>query len=233
MPNELSPESGEAAAVPGGRERGDWREIERILGRLTGADGATVSGNGRIRHVRLIPSDGPEEAVWGARSALAAAAGHAVPEEEVDTAPEVDESPGRWVLASIQWSRERERSEVVVRLEEYGRCTEGRRACAPDDIERATAEATVMALQEALEGQSFVSLSDLRRTDLAGREAWLAAVSLTGPGRREMRVGVAMVQGGRSRLEAVARAVLDGMNRAFRRRWPDADQRALAKFFEL
>lgn len=213
-----------------GTSRDGWHELGAIARRLTSGGPARL--NGHAGPVRFAPRDDPERAVWELRSALIAASGRDVDEDELladEAALEAD--PGRWALASIEWSRSGAWVEVTVRLQEGRETCEGTDAGPAGEAEAAAARATAAALAQALGRLYRVELADLADAEVAGRPVRLAALRLAGPTGTGLCIGVAPAAGGRNRLEAAARAVLDAANRRFRLGWTSPDAKVLREFY--
>lgn len=216
--------------VGGNASHDGRRELGELARRLTG--GGPARPDGRAGPVRFAPQDDPDRAGWELRSAFIAASGRDFEEEELLADEAVlDPDLDRWGLAAIEWSRSDRWVEVTVRLSEGGETREGSDAGPAAEVEATTARATAAALARALGGLFRVELVDLAEAAVADQPVRLAALRIAGPTGRGLSIGVAAQAGGRDRLEAVARAVLDAANRRFRLGWTSPDEKVLRGFY--
>lgn len=209
---------------------GDRRELGELARRLSAAGPARAGARGD--GLRFAPRDDPDRARWELRSAWLVAGGPEVDEEDLlaDESvlePELD----RWALASIEWTREGGWLRATVRLVEGGAAREGTEEGPAGEIEPTVARATAAAVAGAVGDLFRVELLDLAQARVAGQSVRLAALRIASPTGRTLSIGVASEAGGRDRLEAVARAVLDAANRRFRLGWASADAKVLRSFY--
>lgn len=169
-----------------------------------------LAGNGR----------GPKQIVRDIESSLIAQFGLSIDHKKISVAQVEEGAPtswgsGRLCLLGVRYTTDSARAEAEVKVEfddvihsgkAYGPATGANRL-------RVAADACLSAMAEYFNSSHQLSVDDITIVELRGRRIVLTVMSLLTPDGEETLVGSSLVR--RVEAEAVARSVLDAMNRRF------------------
>ncbi len=204
--------------------RGNLREYEEAIRQVREVMAARIVAGvgGDIEEIHVVAGGGrsPKQIVRDIESSLMAQFGLSIDHKKISVA-QVDEGvsaawgTGRVRLVSVRFVTDGPRAEADVKLDFDGNVHSGR-ACGPASEAnrlRMVAEATLGAVAEYFNSDHQVSVDDVLSLDVRARRIVLVVMSLLTRGGEETLVGSSIVRA--AEAEAVARAVLDALNRRF------------------
>jgi len=199
-------------------------DYEEAIRKIRGVMAARVvaDGKGSVNEIHVLagPERAPKQVVRDVESSLMAQFGLAVDHKRISVAQVENSEPitwgnGRLQLVNVRFSVDsvRAEAEVEVRFSEVLKI--GRAAGPSSSVNRlrVTARATLAALGEYFSPDYRISLDDVVVTRLRDKNVVLTSLSLLSPNGEETLIGSSLVRG--SEPLAVARSVLDAMNRRF------------------
>jgi hypothetical protein len=201
-------------------------EYEEAIRQVRGVTAARVVADSRGAiseiHVLAGPGRGPKQIVRDIESSLMAQFGLSVDHKKISVA-QVDETAaplmswgtGRIRLLNVSYTVTSTEAEAEVEVE-FDDVVHRGRACGPVSTVnrlRVTAEATLRAVGEYLDSDRRFALDDVSVIDLRWRKVVLTMLSLLAPGGEEVLIGTSLLRA--NEAEAVARSVLDALNRRF------------------
>lgn len=171
-------------------------------------------------HVLAGRGRGPKQIVRDIESTLQAQFGIPVDHKKISIAQVDDGSPlswgnGRVRLLGVRFSTDASSAEAEVKVE-FDDVTHTGKASGPASSVnrlRITAEAALLAVAEYFNSGHRLSLDDVMLIEVRTRKIALAVISLVVPGGEEVLIGTSLVR--TSEADAVARSVLDALNRRF------------------
>ena len=196
-----------------------YTELEESLGRLPTVDAVrVVADNGHVAevHVLAVPGKPPKQIVRDVQSLAMAAYGIAVDRRVISVVQIQDDQIGqvhRPSILDIAETAEGNHLEISVSLGWHSEVFRGA-ATGPQSLEtrpRLVGEATLRALEQALNGDVALALSNIDNVTVGPRTIALAVVVMVTNGEERTLIGSAMV--GTDPSAAAVRAVLDGVNR--------------------
>lgn len=193
------------------------RQIREVLAVRLVAD-----PRGEISEIHVLAGSGrnPKQIVRDIESSLMAQFGLSVDHKKISVAQVDDTGPvswgtGRAHLLGVRFTVDGIMAEAEVKVEfddVVHSATVSGPASAANRL-RAVAQATLTAIGEYFNSQSQICLDDVAVFELRGRRIIITVLSLMAPGGEEVLTGSSLVRAGEA--EAVAKAVLDAMNRRF------------------
>lgn len=196
-----------------------YQELEETLCRLPTVDAARVVGDsGTITEIHILgtPGKAPKQVVRDVQSLAMAQFGLSVDRRVISVVQIENEEVGRSdrpVIVDILEEPVGSRLTVTVTLAWQNAMISGV-ASGPSAATtrlRSIGEATVAALEHALEDDAAVALSALETPTVGEREVAVAQIVIVSGGEERVLVGSALV--GPNNAQAAVRAVLDAVNR--------------------
>ena len=196
-----------------------YAELEDSLGRLPAVDKVRVVGeNGHIAevHVLAVPGKLAKQIVRDVQSLAMAAFGLAVDRRVISVVQIQDDQISqvhRPSILDIAETTKGNHVELCVSLGWHGEVFRGA-STGPLSLEtrpRLVGEATLKALEQALNGDVALALSNIETIAIGPRTISIAVVVMVTNGEERTLIGSAMV--GTDPAAAAVRAVLDGVNR--------------------
>ncbi|HSO51125.1 MAG: hypothetical protein ACXW15_09855 [Acidimicrobiia bacterium] len=195
------------------------RDFEEKVRRLPGVEAArVVTEGGAVTEVHVLTGMGKaaKQVVRDVQSLAQAAFGLAIDRRVVSVVqlPDPDLAQGdRPVIVDVSEQMDGNHTKVVVTLDWQGDTLVGEvaGAAAHTTRNRLVAEATIEALQQALQETTAIGVAAVDLPVLGSRSVAIAQVVMVTEGAERLMVGSALVDGDGSR--AVVRAVLDALNR--------------------
>ena len=196
-----------------------YLELEETLGRLPSVDAVKVVGsNGHITEVHVLAEPGkPAKQIVRELQSLAMTAFGLSVDRRVVSVVQIDDDQitpvHRPSILEIQESPAGNRLEVAVSLGWRSEVYRGS-ATGPQSLEtrpRLVGEATLKAMEQALNGDVAMALANIENVTLGARTISLAVVVMVTNGEERTLIGSAMV--GNDPANAAVRAVLDAVNR--------------------
>ena len=195
------------------------RDFEEKVRRLPGVEAArVVTEGGAVSEVHVLTGMGKaaKQVVRDVQSLAQAAFGLAIDRRVVSVVqlPDPDLAQGdRPVIVDVSEQMDGNHTKVVVTLGWQGDTLVGEvaGAAAHTTRNRLVAEATIEALQQALQETTAIGVAAVDLPVLGSRSVAIAQVVMVTEGAERLMVGSALVDGESSR--AVVRAVLDALNR--------------------
>jgi hypothetical protein len=197
----------------------NYRELEEALCRLPTVDAARVIGdNGRVAevHVLAAPAKPPKQIVRDVQSLAMASFGITIDRRSVSVV-QIDRSeraPGeRPAVLEIKEIPQGSRITASVTLGWQGEVFVGEAdgPAASATRLRLVGEATLLALEQAIGGETGLALAALEVVPVGGREVAVAQVVVVAGGEERTTVGSALA--GHDPSQSAVRAVLDALNR--------------------
>jgi len=197
---------------------------EEAIRKIRGVMAARVvaDGKGTVSEIHVLagPERGPKQVVRDVESSLMAQFGVAVDHKrisvaQVDSAEPVSWGNGRLQLVNVRFSLDNVQAEAEVEISFHDvlKCGKANGPSSSTGRLRVTAEATLTALSEYFSSAYQLSLDDIVLTRVRNKEIVLSVLSLLTPNGEETLIGSSMIRG--NEPLAVARSVLDGVNRRF------------------
>jgi len=195
------------------------RDFEEKVRRLPGVEAArVVTEGGAVTEVHILTGMGKaaKQVVRDVQSLAQAVFGLAIDRRVVSVVqlPDPDLAQGdRPVIVDVSEQMDGNHTKVVVTLGWQGDTLVGEvgGAAAHTTRNRLVAEATIEALQQALQETTAIGVAAVDLPLLGSRSVAIAQVVMVTEGAERLMVGSALVDGESSR--AVVRAVLDALNR--------------------
>jgi hypothetical protein len=195
------------------------RDFEEKVRRLPGVEAArVVTEGGAVTEVHVLTGMGKaaKQVVRDVQSLAQAVFGLAIDRRVVSVVqlPDPDLAQGdRPVIVDVSEQMDGNHTKVVVTLGWQGDTLVGEvgGAAAHTTRNRLVAEATIEALQQALQDTTAIGVAAVDVPVLGSRSVAIAQVVMVNEGAERLMVGSALVDGESSR--AVVRAVLDALNR--------------------
>jgi hypothetical protein len=195
------------------------RDFEEKVRRLPGVEAArVVTEGGAVTEVHVLTGMGKaaKQVVRDVQSLAQAVFGLAIDRRVVSVVqlPDPDLAQGdRPVIVDVSEQMDGNHTKVVVTLGWQGDTLVGEvaGAAAHTTRNRLVAEATIEALQQALQETTAIGVAAVDLPHLGSRSVAIAQVVMVTEGAERLMVGSALVDGESSR--AVVRAVLDALNR--------------------
>jgi hypothetical protein len=195
------------------------RDFEEKVRRLPGVEAArVVTEGGAVTEVHVLTGMGKaaKQVVRDVQSLAQAVFGLAIDRRVVSVVqlPDPDLAQGdRPVIVDVSEQMDGNHTKVVVTLGWQGDTLVGEvgGAAAHTTRNRLVAEATIEALQQALQDTTAIGVAAVDLPVLGSRSVAIAQVVMVNEGAERLMVGSALVDGESSR--AVVRAVLDALNR--------------------
>jgi hypothetical protein len=195
------------------------RDFEEKVRRLPGIEAArVVTEGGSVTEVHVLTGMGKaaKQVVRDVQSLAQAVFGLAIDRRVVSVVqlPDPDLAQGdRPVIVDVSEQMDGNHTKVVVTLGWQGDTLVGEvgGAAAHTTRNRLVAEATIEALQQALQDTTAIGVAAVDLPVLGSRSVAIAQVVMVNEGAERLMVGSALVDGESSR--AVVRAVLDALNR--------------------
>jgi hypothetical protein len=195
------------------------RDFEEKVRRLPGIEAArVVTEGGSVTEVHVLTGMGKaaKQVVRDVQSLAQAVFGLAIDRRVVSVVqlPDPDLAQGdRPVIVDVSEQMDGNHTKVVVTLGWQGDTLVGEvgGAAAHTTRNRLVAEATIEALQQALQDTTAIGVAAVDLPVLGSRSVAIAQVVMVTEGAERLMVGSALVDGESSR--AVVRAVLDALNR--------------------
>ena len=195
------------------------RDFEEKVRRLPGVEAArVVTEGGAVTEVHILTgmNKAAKQVVRDVQSLAQAVFGLAIDRRVVSVVqlPDTDIAPGdRPVIVDVSEQVDGNHTRVVVTLGWQGETLVGEvaGAAAHTTRQRLVAEATIEALQQALQETTAIGVASVDVPVLGSRSVAIAQVVMVAEGAERLMVGSALVDGESSR--AVVRAVLDALNR--------------------
>lgn len=195
------------------------RDFEEKVRRLPGVEAArVVTEGGAVTEVHVLTGMGKaaKQVVRDVQSLAQAVFGLAIDRRVVSVVqlPDPDLAQGdRPVIVDVSEQMDGNHTKVVVTLGWQGDTLVGEvaGAAAHTTRNRLVAEATIEALQQALQETTAIGVAAVDLPVLGSRSVAIAQVVMVTEGAERLMVGSALVDGESSR--AVVRAVLDALNR--------------------
>lgn len=195
------------------------RDFEEKVRRLPGVEAArVVTENGAVTEVHVLTGMGKaaKQVVRDVQSLAQAVFGLAIDRRVVSVVqlPDPDLAQGdRPVIIDVSEQMDGNHTKVVVTLGWQGDTLVGEvaGAAAHTTRNRLVAEATIEALQQAMQETTAIGVAAVDLPVLGSRSVAIAQVVMVTEGAERLMVGSALVDGESSR--AVVRAVLDALNR--------------------
>lgn len=211
-------------ASDGSEVSGGLREYEEAIRQIREVMAVRVvaGSHGDIDEIHVLAGDGrgPKQIVRDIESSLMAQFGLSVDHKKISVAQIQESSPISWGtrrlrLLGVRYTTDASRAEAEVKVE-FDDVTHAGRATGPASSAnrlRVAGEATLTAVGEYFNSSFQMALDDVVILDLRGRRIALTTMSLLTHGSEETLVGSCLVRG--SEADAVARSVLDALNRRF------------------
>ena len=195
------------------------RDFEEKVRRLPGVEAArVVTEGGAVTEVHILTGMGKaaKQVVRDVQSLAQAVFGLAIDRRVVSVVqlPDPDLAQGdRPVIVDVSEQMDGNHTRVVVTLGWQGDTLVGEvaGAAAHTTRNRLVAEATIEALQQAMQETTAIGVAAVDLPVLGSRSVAIAQVVMVTEGAERLMVGSALVDGESSR--AVVRAVLDALNR--------------------
>ncbi|HUP16530.1 MAG TPA: hypothetical protein VM848_10845 [Acidimicrobiia bacterium] len=195
------------------------RDFEEKVRRLPGVEAArVVTEGGAVTEVHVLTGMGKaaKQVVRDVQSLAQAVFGLAIDRRVVSVVqlPDPDLAQGdRPVIVDVSEQMDGNHTKVVVTLGWQGDTLVGEvaGAAAHTTRNRLVAEATIEALQQAMQESTAIGVAAVDLPVLGSRSVAIAQVVMVTEGAERLMVGSALVDGESSR--AVVRAVLDALNR--------------------
>ena len=195
------------------------RDFEEKVRRLPGVEAArVVTEGGAVTEVHVLTGMGKaaKQVVRDVQSLAQAVFGLAIDRRVVSVVqlPDPDLAQGdRPVIVDVSEQMDGNHTKVVVTLGWQGDTLVGEvgGAAAHTTRNRLVAEATIEALQQALQDTTAIGVAAVDLPMLGSRSVAIAQIVMVTEGAERLMVGSALVDGESSR--AVVRAVLDALNR--------------------
>jgi hypothetical protein len=195
------------------------RDFEEKVRRLPGVEAArVVTEGGAVTEVHVLTGMGKaaKQVVRDVQSLAQAVFGLAIDRRVVSVVqlPDPDLAQGdRPVIVDVSEQMDGNHTRVVVTLGWQGDTLVGEvgGAAAHTTRNRLVAEATIEALQQALQDTTAIGVAAVDLPILGSRSVAIAQIVMVTEGAERLMVGSALVDGESSR--AVVRAVLDALNR--------------------
>ena len=195
------------------------RDFEEKVRRLPGVEAArVVTEGGAVTEVHVLTGMGKaaKQVVRDVQSLAQAVFGLAIDRRVVSVVqlPDPDLAQGdRPVIVDVSEQMDGNHTKVVVTLGWQGDTLVGEvgGAAAHTTRNRLVAEATIEALQQALQDTTAIGVASVDLPVLGSRPVAIAQIVMVTEGAERLMVGSALVDGESSR--AVVRAVLDALNR--------------------
>ncbi len=201
-------------------------EYEEAIRQVRGVTAARVVADSRGAiseiHVLAGPGRGPKQIVRDIESSLMARFGLSVDHKKISVA-QVGETAatlmswgtGRIRLLNVSYTVTSTEAEAEVEIEFDDVVHRGRASGPASTVNRlrVAAEATLRAVEEYLDSDHRFALDDVSVIDLRWRKVVLTMLSVLGPGGEEVLIGTSLLRV--NEAEAVARSVLDALNRRF------------------
>jgi hypothetical protein len=195
------------------------RDFEEKVRRLPGVEAArVVTEGGAVTEVHILTGMGKaaKQVVRDVQSLAQAVFGLAIDRRVVSVVqlPDPDVAQGdRPVIVDVSEQMDGNHTRVVVTLGWQGDTLVGEvaGAAAHTTRNRLVAEATIEALQQAMQETTAIGVAAVDLPVLGSRSVAIAQVVMVTEGAERLMVGSALVDGESSR--AVVRAVLDALNR--------------------
>jgi hypothetical protein len=195
------------------------RDFEEKVRRLPGVEAArVVTEGGAVTEVHILTGMGKaaKQVVRDVQSLAQAVFGLAIDRRVVSVVqlPDPDLAQGdRPVIVDVSEQMDGNHTKVVVTLGWQGDTLVGEvgGAAAHTTRNRLVAEATIEALQQALQDTTAIGVAAVDLPVLGSRSVAIAQIVMVTEGAERLMVGSALVDGESSR--AVVRAVLDALNR--------------------
>jgi hypothetical protein len=195
------------------------RDFEEKVRRLPGVEAArVVTEGGAVTEVHVLTGMGKaaKQVVRDVQSLAQAVFGLAIDRRVVSVVqlPDPDLAQGdRPVIVDVSEQMDGNHTKVVVTLGWQGDTLVGEvgGAAAHTTRNRLVAEASIEALQQALQDTTAIGVAAVDLPVLGSRSVAIAQVVMVNEGAERLMVGSALVDGESSR--AVVRAVLDALNR--------------------
>jgi len=195
------------------------RDFEEKVRRLPGVEAArVVTEGGAVTEVHVLTGMGKaaKQVVRDVQSLAQAVFGLAIDRRVVSVVqlPDPDLAQGdRPVIVDVSEQMDGNHTRVVVTLGWQGDTLVGEvgGAAAHTTRNRLVAEATIEALQQALQDTTAIGVAAVDLPVLGSRSVAIAQIVMVNEGAERLMVGSALVDGESSR--AVVRAVLDALNR--------------------
>lgn len=195
------------------------RDFEEKVRRLPGVEAArVVTEGGAVTEVHVLTGMGKaaKQVVRDVQSLAQAVFGLAIDRRVVSVVqlPDPDLAQGdRPVIVDVSEQMDGNHTRVVVTLGWQGDTLVGEvgGAAAHTTRNRLVAEATIEALQQALQDTTAIGVAAVDLPVLGSRSVAIAQIVMVTEGAERLMVGSALVDGESSR--AVVRAVLDALNR--------------------
>jgi hypothetical protein len=195
------------------------RDFEEKVRRLPGVEAArVVTEGGAVTEVHILTGMGKaaKQVVRDVQSLAQAVFGLAIDRRVVSVVqlPDPDLAQGdRPVIVDVSEQMDGNHTKVVVTLGWQGDTLVGEvaGAAAHTTRNRLVAEATIEALQQAMQETTAIGVAAVDLPVLGSRSVAIAQVVMVTEGAERLMVGSALVDGESSR--AVVRAVLDALNR--------------------
>ncbi|HKY47552.1 MAG TPA: hypothetical protein VJQ79_06155 [Acidimicrobiia bacterium] len=195
------------------------RDFEEKVRRLPGVEAArVVTEGGAVTEVHVLTGMGKaaKQVVRDVQSLAQAVFGLAIDRRVVSVVqlPDPDLAQGdRPVIVDVSEQMDGNHTRVVVTLGWQGDTLVGEvgGAAAHTTRNRLVAEATIEALQQALQETTAIGVAAVDLPILGSRSVAIAQIVMVTEGAERLMVGSALVDGESSR--AVVRAVLDALNR--------------------
>ena len=195
------------------------RDFEEKVRRLPGVEAArVVTEGGAVTEVHILTGMGKaaKQVVRDVQSLAQAVFGLAIDRRVVSVVqlPDPDLAQGdRPVIVDVSEQMDGNHTRVVVTLDWQGDTLVGEvaGAAAHTTRNRLVAEATIEALQQAMQETTAIGVAAVDLPVLGSRSVAIAQVVMVTEGAERLMVGSALVDGESSR--AVVRAVLDALNR--------------------
>jgi hypothetical protein len=195
------------------------RDFEEKVRRLPGVEAArVVTEGGAVTEVHVLTgmNKAAKQVVRDVQSLAQAVFGLAIDRRVVSVVqlPDPDLAQGdRAVIVDVSEQMDGNHTKVVVTLDWQGETLIGEvaGAAAGTTRNRLVAEATIEALQQALQETTAIGVAAVDLPVLGSRSVAIAQVVMVTEGAERLMVGSALVDGESSR--AVVRAVLDALNR--------------------
>ena len=195
------------------------RDFEEKVRRLPGVEAArVVTEGGAVTEVHVLTgmTKAAKQVVRDVQSLAQAVFGLSIDRRVVSVVqlPDLDLAQGdRPVIVDVSEQMDGNHTKVVVTLGWQGDTLVGEvaGAAAHTTRNRLVAEATIEALQQALQETTAIGVASVDLPSLGSRSVAIAQIVMVNDGAERMMVGSALVDGESSR--AVVRAVLDALNR--------------------
>ncbi len=196
-----------------------YTELEDTLGRLPTVDAVKVVGNnGHVAEVHVLASPGKpaKQIVRDVQSLAMAAFGLNVDRRVISVVQIEDDQISqvhRPSILDISESVQGNHLQVSVSLGWHSEVYRGA-STGPQSVEtrpRLVGEATLRALEQAVNGDVAMALSNIESVSIGPRTVALAIVVMVTDGEERTLIGSAMV--GTDPMAAAVRAVLDAVNR--------------------